>query len=89
MAKRRVLKKNVNILCEMLLLQYLLYVDLKKETIGNTDELFSEILALRNEFISRISHTEKGSEKLFYKKFNKDFGIQFEAVVSKFEKLAK
>lgn len=89
MANRRVLKKNVNILCEMLLFQYLLYVDLKKETIENTDELFSEIIAIRDEFLSRISHTEKGSEKLFYKKFNEDFSTQFEAVVSKFEKLSK
>jgi len=89
MAKRRVLKKNVNILCEMLLLQCLLYADLKKGTIENTDELFSEILAIRDEFISRISHTEKGSEKLFYKKFHENFGAQFEAVVSKFDELAK
>jgi len=73
----------------MLLFQYLLYVDLKKETIENTDELFSEILTLRDEFLSRISHTEKGSEKLFYKKFNEDFGNRFEAVVAKFEKLSK
>lgn len=43
---------------------------------GNKDllnDLMSEVIALNYEYVARISHTEKGSVKRFYKSFKKEF----------------
>lgn len=37
------------------------------------DKLMTEIMNMHQEFISRISHTEPGNVKGFYKKFRSDF----------------
>ena len=70
MAKRRELKKNVNYIEGELFSECLINskfipgTDKKK-----ADELMVEIMKMQDEFISRISHTEPGNVKGFYKKF--------------------
>ena len=44
---------------------------------------------LRNDIISRISHTEPGSVKLFYKKLRADFNAEVDNVFKKLEELSK
>ena len=48
------------------------------------DELMSEVLKMQDEFVTRISHTEPGNVKVFYKKFRADFNAKvneiFEAI---------
>ena len=88
MANRRSLKKQVNsiagqLFCECLV--YNLYVPgTDKE---EADQLMGRILNLQNDFISRISHTESGNAKGFYKKFREDFNKQVEEVIDAMGKL--
>ena len=41
----------------------------------------TRILLMHDEFIRRISHTEPGSTKLYYKKLRADFNTQVDEVV--------
>lgn len=41
-----------------------------KETL---DEIMADIIALHTDYVSRLSHTEKGSEKKFYQKLRSEF----------------
>ena len=47
------------------------------------NQVMAEILQLRLEFVARISHTEKGSVRLFYKKLREEFTAQAEAISRK------
>lgn len=82
MASRRDLKKNVNYILGELFMESLvhsLYVpgtDKKK-----ADELMAEILKVQSEFVSRISHTEPGNVKGFYKKFKEDFNKKINEII--------
>lgn len=88
MASRRELKKNVNYIAGELFAECLM----KSKFIPGTDqskadELMSEILAMQDEFISRISHTEPGNVKTFYKKFREDFDAEINKIIDKIESL--
>lgn len=82
MASRKALKKNVNYIMGELFMESLvqsLYVpgtDKKK-----ADQLMGEILKVQDEFVSRISHTEPGNVKGFYKKFHSDFNAKVDAII--------
>lgn len=88
MASRKVLKKNVNYIAGELFAECLvnsLYVPgVDKE---KADELMSEILKMQDEFISRISHTEPGNVKGYYKKFRADFNTKVEEILEALGKL--
>lgn len=73
MANRRQLKKSIKMItgdlfADCVALGMCQQVDEKK-----LDELMTEIIAIHGEYVARISHTEKGSEKLFYKKLKEEF----------------
>ncbi|MCD8092230.1 MAG: hypothetical protein LUF01_05165 [Bacteroides sp.] len=82
MASRKELKKNINYIAGELFTECLvhsLYVpgtDKQK-----ADELMGEILKMQDEFISRISRTEPGNVKGFYKKFMTDFNAKVDEIV--------
>lgn len=88
MASRRILKKNVNYIAGELFAECLvnsLFVpgtDKQK-----ADELLAEILNVHHEFVSRISHTEPGNVKGFYKKFRSDFNAKVEEIIDAMGKL--
>lgn len=88
MASRKVLKKNVNYIAGELFTECLvnsMYVpgtDKKK-----ADELMGEILKMQDEFVSRISHTEPGNVKGYYKKFRSDFNAKVEEIIEALSKL--
>ena len=88
MASRRTLKKNVNYIAGELFTECLvnsLYVpgtDKQK-----ADVLMGEILKMQDEFISRISHTEPGNVKIFYKKFHSDFNAKVDEIIDAMGKL--
>mgnify|MGYP007004337687 CR=1 FL=1 len=42
-------------------------------SLGSYDELMKEVIALHGEYVARISHTEKGSEREFYRKLKQEF----------------
>lgn len=74
MASRRKLKKAIGYVLGELLTEAMVFkayipnVDVEK-----ADLLMIKIIKTNDEFIKRISHTEPGSIKLFYKKFGVDF----------------
>lgn len=88
MASRKLLKKNVNYIASELFMECLvhsLYVpgtDKQK-----ADTLMGKILEVQNEFLSRISHTEPGNAKGFYKKFHEDFNAQIGEIISEMDNL--
>lgn len=82
MASRRELKKQVNYIASELFMECLvnsLYVPgTDKE---KADQLMSDILNMQDEFLSRISHTEPGNVKGYYKKFHADFDAKVKEVI--------
>lgn len=88
MASRKTLKKNVNYIAGELFAECLvnsLYVpgtDKQK-----ADALMGEILKMQDEFVSRISHTEPGNVKGFYKKFRSDFNAKVDEIMDAMGKL--
>jgi hypothetical protein len=51
------------------------------------DTLMAEILKMQDEFISRISHTEPGNVKGFYKKLRADFNAKVDEIIDAMGKL--
>jgi hypothetical protein len=88
MASRRILKKNVNYIAGELLAECVMIgkfipgVDKEK-----TDNLMVSVLNMQDEFIKRISHTEPGNVKGFYKKFREDLNVQVDAIIKGLEQL--
>ena len=80
--KRRILKKQVNYIAGELFAEC---VVLSKVVPGvdsqKVDELMARILYMQDEFISRISHTQPGNVKGFYKAFRADFQTQVDAMI--------
>ena len=83
MANRKDLKKQINNICGELFADC---VALKMCEQGNDEQLnevMLEIWDLRREYVSRISHTEKLNEGLFYKKLRAEFSEKAEALSKK------
>lgn len=82
MANRKDLKKNVNYIASELFAECLvnsLYVPGTDK--AKADELMSAILNMQDEFISRISHTQPGNVKGYYKKFHEDFNAKVDEII--------
>lgn len=80
--KRRILKKQVNYIAGELFAEC---VVLSKVVPGvdsqKVDELMARVLYMQDEFICRISHTQPGNVKGFYKAFRADFQAQVDAII--------
>lgn len=89
MAKRRILKKNVNGICGELFLScaFLAGQNPSDEKREAAQKILSDILNLQKDIISRISHTEPGSVKAFYKKLREDFNRQAGEIIENIGKL--
>ncbi|WP_300901538.1 hypothetical protein [uncultured Bacteroides sp.] len=87
MAKRRLLKKYVDHAMQELTFDIIVsYTFMSEENKEAAKNIIIEVARTRNEFISRISHTEPGNVKGFYKKFHEDFNkkiSEFENSLSK------
>lgn len=82
MAKRRELKKKVNYIASELFMECLvnkLYVPGTDK--DKADQLMGEILTMQNDFLSRISQTEPGNAKGFYKKLQADFDAKVQEII--------
>ena len=88
MAKRRELKKNVIYIAGELFSECLINSMFVPGTDkAKADVLMAEILKMQDEFISRISHTEPGNVKGFYKKFRVDFNAKVNEIIDAIAKL--
>lgn len=90
MASRKSLKKTVNYITEVAAgLCLVESANANAEKREAYSQLFLQIINLRNDIISRISHTEPGNVKGFYKKLKEDFNNGTEAIFKKLEELGK
>lgn len=88
MASRRELKKNVNYIAGELFAECLINSMFVPGTDkAKADGLMSEVLKMQDEFVSRISHTEPGNVKGFYKKFRSDFNANVNEIIDAIAKL--
>ncbi len=89
MASKKNLKKNVNYIIGELFteccVQYKYVPGTNKEEAKN---LMTRILAIHNDFVSRISHPQPGNIKGFYKKFHSDFNKQVNELIEEIGKLS-
>ena len=84
MANRKDLKKAINYIAGELFTECIICsLNLSEEGKQKADKVMTDILNMQNEFISRISHTEPGNVKGFYKKLKSDFNTQIEEVFNK------
>lgn len=80
--KRRQLKKQVNYIVGELFAECVVLsrvvpgIDEKK-----IDDLMARVLYMQDDFVSRISHTQPGNVKGFYKAFKADFQAQVDAII--------
>ena len=82
MASRRDLKKSVNYIIGELFTDCIVNRPaLSEDGVKKCDELLMEILKIQNEFLSRISHTEPGNVKSFYKNLHEDLYNQVEKII--------
>lgn len=89
MASRRKLKKNVNVIIAELLthcfVQDALNPQIDREKL---DEVFKDLFLVREEYISRISHTEPGNAKKYYRNFRDKFSSDISDIMAKMTNLA-
>ena len=88
LASRRELKKNVNYIAGELFTECLINsMFIPGTDKDKADELMSEVLKMQDEFVTRISHTEPGNVKVFYKKFRADFNAKVNEIIEAIGKL--
>lgn len=88
MASRKNLKKNVNyIFGELFAECWICSIASQNANKQTADEILNDILVAQNEFVSRISHTEPGNVKGFYRKFRADFDKSVEGIIAKIDAL--
>ncbi len=82
MAKRRILKKQVNYVIGELFLECTVVAKLTPNVSREkSDAVLLRILEVQNDYISRISHTEPGNVKGFYKKFHEGFQVEVDSIL--------
>ncbi len=92
MASRRILKKYVNNLTDLateMCMAESVFVGRTEEKLEALNNILLQIMNLKADIISRISHTEPGSVKAFYKKLDKDLRIGLSNIFKQLEELAK
>jgi len=90
MASRKNLKRDINYVVGDIFTECLIY----KELIPGTDQeaadnLMVELLKISSEFIARISHTEPGNAKNYYRTLITDFQVRIAGVINQLVKLKK
>ncbi|MBO6124810.1 MAG: hypothetical protein J6P55_02975 [Bacteroidaceae bacterium] len=89
MMKRREIKKDINSLCGDLFAECVALLQYKKETNKkDVENVMLTILQMQNEMITRLSHVEPGSTKLFFKKMREDLLARTEDIVEQIKALA-
>ena len=87
--KRREIKKDINWLCGDLLAECVALLHYKNKTdIKDVENVMLTILKLQDDMVSRLSHVEPGSTKLFFKKLRQDMMTRTEEIVEQIKALA-
>ena len=90
MASRRDLKRDISYVIGDIFIECLIYKELVPGTNKEeADKLIVDLLRIDNEFTARISHTEPGKAKEYYRTLIKDFQSQISEILDKLTKLKK
>ena len=90
MASRRDLKRDISYVIGDIFTECLIYKELVPGTNQKeAEKLIVDLLRIDNEFITRISHTELGNAKQYYRTLVKDFQKEISTVIDKLTKLKK
>ena len=90
MASRRDLKRDISYVIGDIFTECLIYKELVPGTNQKeAEKLIVDLLRIDNEFITRISHTEPGTAKQYYRTLVKDFQKEISTVIDKLTKLKK
>ena len=90
MASRRDLKRDISYVIGDIFTECLIYKELVPGTNKEeADKLIVDLLRIDNEFTARISHTEPGKAKEYYRTLIKDFQSQISEILDKLTKLKK
>ena len=90
MASRRDLKRDISYVIGDIFTECLIYKELVPGTNQKeAEKLIVDLLRIDNEFITRISHTEPGNAKQYYRTLVKDFQKEITTVIDKLTKLKK
>ncbi len=74
MASRKKLKKSIHDICDILLIECIALSSSKdSKTAAVAHEVAEKSVALRNDFISRLSHTEPNDAHKYYTQLIKQF----------------
>lgn len=73
MANRRQLKKTIKCITGELLTDCIVLNLCSKDSDEKYEKLMAEVMAVHVDYVSRLSHVEKGSERLFFKKLREEF----------------
>lgn len=90
MASRRELKRDISYIIGDIFTECLIYKELVPGTDKQAaDEIIIDLLRMDKDFIARISHTEPGKAKEYYRTLIKDFRNQISDAIGKLTKLKK
>ena len=81
MSSRKALKKKVNAIAGELFAECVVNSHVAGVDQQKVYDLMTAILHMADDFIQRINHTEPGSVKEFYKKFQTDFDAEVQKIV--------
>lgn len=73
MTSRRQLKKNIKAITGDLFADCVALSMCQQANREELEQIMKEILALHTDYVARISHTERGSERTFYRCLKQEF----------------
>ena len=86
MANKRTLKRTINCVCEALFAECVAVSIYDHGSKPNADALLGSILAINNDFISRVSHVEPGMQpKVYFCDLMEQFNKQVCEIVDQIE----
>lgn len=90
MASRKDLKKNVSCIITELISECFI----REEIVPGTDKeaaeaIIAELIRTDADFICRISHTEPGCARQYYRKFYADFNQKIDEIIGRIDALGK
>lgn len=76
MANRKDLKQSVKQITADLLTDCMALKLCQDSNNEELDAIIADIVAMHTNFVARLSHVEKGKEKIFFKKFHEEFSAK-------------
>ncbi|MCR4993938.1 MAG: hypothetical protein K6A32_00940 [Bacteroidales bacterium] len=82
MAKRKNLKKAVNLVCENLLIELWAYGQMHKNIPpDDIENIAQSILMMQNDFVSRLSHVDKHQVNRFFQQLHDDLSVSTNEII--------